>query len=76
VVSPSAAANVHPAVHMMNAHGSPHAITPHTVLVIMQTNEVDAYGRIWSVSVWQLTVYHPNQSSGREIRKGVPPKST
>jgi beta-lactamase regulating signal transducer with metallopeptidase domain len=73
-VSPSAANVQHPSAHMMNARRSAHAIPPHTVLVIMQANQVDAYGRVWSVSVWQLTVYHPN--SGGDIRRGVPPKST
>jgi beta-lactamase regulating signal transducer with metallopeptidase domain len=78
VVSASVAANVqHPPVHMVdaNARGSVHAIGSHTVLVIMRSDQIDAYGRIWSVSVWQLTVYRP-QSSVREIRKRVSPKST
>lgn len=59
-----------------NAQDSVRATTPHTVLVIMQRNEVDAYGRVWSVSVWQLTVYHPDQPATRQVSKGVPPKST
>jgi len=65
----------HAPLHLMNANAPvAHPTAPHTVLVIMQSNEVDAYGHIWSVSVWQLTVYHPSSDQG--IRKGVPPKST
>jgi hypothetical protein len=63
---------------MLNAKGQDRiaATAPHTVLVIMQSNEVDAYGRVWSVSVWQLTVYHPDRNASRQIQKGAPPKST
>jgi beta-lactamase regulating signal transducer with metallopeptidase domain len=46
------------------------------VLVILRTEQIDASGRIWSVSVWQLTVYHPDRSADHETRKGVTPKST
>jgi len=65
-------------VQMLNAKGQDRisATAPHTVLVIMQSNEVDAYGRVWSVSVWQLTVYHPDRNASRQIQKGAPPKST
>jgi beta-lactamase regulating signal transducer with metallopeptidase domain len=52
------------------------ATAPRSVLVVMQSREIDAYGRIWSVSVWQLTVYHPNQNAGQRSQKVVPPKST
>ncbi len=72
------ASTEHPPMYVINAYAgaSVHATVPHTVLVIMQSNQVDAYGRIWNVSVWQLTVYHPDQSAGQQVRKGVPPKST
>jgi beta-lactamase regulating signal transducer with metallopeptidase domain len=52
------------------------ASAPRSVLVIMQSKEVDAYGRVWSVSVWQLTVYHPDHGTVHQIQKGVPAKST
>jgi beta-lactamase regulating signal transducer with metallopeptidase domain len=76
------AANAYPPIRtlpqMTNVKGQDtiQAMAPHTVLVIMQKNEVDAYGRVWSVSVWQLTVYHPDQPATRQVSKGVPPKST
>jgi hypothetical protein len=76
--SPSLIASAqHPPLKIIAAgiHESAHAASPHTVLVLMQSDQVDAYGRIWSVSVWQLTVYHPNQNADQQIRKGVPPKS-
>jgi beta-lactamase regulating signal transducer with metallopeptidase domain len=76
------ATNAQPAIQvlpeMTNAKDqeSVQPTAPHTVLVIMRENEVDAYGRVWSVSVWQLTVYHPDQGPARQVRKGAPPKST
>jgi beta-lactamase regulating signal transducer with metallopeptidase domain len=76
------AANAQPLIRTLpqmtnaKAQDSVRATAPHTVLVIMQDNEVDAYGRIWSVSVWQLTIYRPDQNIVRQSQKGVPPKST
>jgi len=54
---------------------------PNAVLVIMQTERVDEAGRVWTVSVWRLTVYHPSEGpAGRETdradQKGITPKST
>jgi beta-lactamase regulating signal transducer with metallopeptidase domain len=60
------------------------------MLVVMQSERIDSDGRVWMVSVWQLTVYHPkdrtidssnNQNKNPEIReqivrKGITPKST
>jgi beta-lactamase regulating signal transducer with metallopeptidase domain len=65
-----------PQMTTANGQDSVQATAPHTVLVIMQNNEVDDNGRVWSISVWQLTVYHPDQAAARRIGKGVPPKST
>lgn len=76
------ASNAQPAIQILpqitnaKGHESVQATAPHAVLVIMQKNEVDAYGHVWSVSVWQLTVYHPDQPATRQVSKGVPPKST
>jgi beta-lactamase regulating signal transducer with metallopeptidase domain len=82
VVTSLVAADAQPTIQVLpqmtnaKAQDSVQATTPHTVLVIMQRDEVDAYGRVWSVSIWQLTVFHPDQGAPRQIRKGVPPKST
>jgi len=47
--------------------------TPHSVLLVMQTQQVDEYGRIWNVCVWRLTVFHPVV---REVHTVVVPKTT
>jgi len=50
---------------------------PNAVLVIMQTEQVDEAGRVWSVSIWRLTVYHPtDREMDRAVQKGITPKST
>jgi beta-lactamase regulating signal transducer with metallopeptidase domain len=50
---------------------------PNAVLVIMQTEQVDEAGRVWSVSIWRLTVYHPtDRAMDRAVQKGITPKST
>jgi beta-lactamase regulating signal transducer with metallopeptidase domain len=50
---------------------------PHSVLVFMQTEQIDEAGRIWSISVWHLTVFHPvDPNLNREGRKEITPKST
>jgi hypothetical protein len=52
---------------------------PHSVLVLVHTEQIDkdADGRIWSISVWHLTVFHPvDGNSGQEVRKEISPKST
>ena len=36
-----------------------YAAYPQSVLLVIQTEEVDSYGRVWSISVMQLTVFHP-----------------
>jgi len=46
---------------------------PDSVLVVMHTEQVDEYGRVWSISVWRLTVFHPVV---QPVQKGIPPKST
>ena len=50
------------------------AIGTSSVLLLMQTEQVDASGQmIWSVAVWRLTVFHPVD---RQLQKGITPKST
>lgn len=50
---------------------------PNAVLVVMQTEQVDEAGRVWSVSIWRLTVYHPtDRAMDRAVQKGITPKST
>jgi beta-lactamase regulating signal transducer with metallopeptidase domain len=44
-----------------------------SVLVVMQTEQVDEYGHVWSISVWRLTVFHRAE---REIKVPITPKST
>ncbi|MGB8594955.1 MAG: M56 family metallopeptidase [Candidatus Sulfotelmatobacter sp.] len=46
---------------------------PSSVLLVLQTEQVDEYGRVWSICVWHLTVFHPVD---REVHKGITPKST
>lgn len=46
---------------------------PDSVLLVMQTEQVDEYGRLWSIYVWRLTVFHPMP---RQAQKEVTPKST
>jgi beta-lactamase regulating signal transducer with metallopeptidase domain len=60
------------------------------MLVVMQSERIDEYGRVWTVSVWQLTVFHPyeraldpsNQHNmnpqirERIVRKEIAPKTT
>jgi beta-lactamase regulating signal transducer with metallopeptidase domain len=47
------------------------------VLVVMLTEQVDDSGRVWSVCVWRLTVFHPaGRAVDQEVRKGIAPKST
>jgi sugar lactone lactonase YvrE len=43
------------------------------VFLVIQTEEVDSYGRVWSISVMRLTVFHPVV---RQIQKGIIPKTT
>jgi beta-lactamase regulating signal transducer with metallopeptidase domain len=46
---------------------------PQSMLLVIQTEEVDSFGRVWSISVIRLTVFHPVD---RQIQKGIIPKST
>jgi beta-lactamase regulating signal transducer with metallopeptidase domain len=45
---------------------------PSSVLLVMQTQRVDEYGRVWNICVWRLTVFHPVD---REVNKAIFPKS-
>lgn len=57
-----------------SAHGSTDAVgAPRSLLVVMQTQQVDEYGQVWNVCVWHLTVYHPLRP---ELHKGIVPKTT
>jgi beta-lactamase regulating signal transducer with metallopeptidase domain len=44
-----------------------------SVLVVMQTEQVDEYGRVWNIYVWRLTVFHPTE---RQVQRPITPKST
>jgi beta-lactamase regulating signal transducer with metallopeptidase domain len=46
---------------------------PNAMLLVIQTEEVDSAGRVWSISVMQLTVFHPTI---RQVQKGIVPKTT
>ena len=50
-----------------------YATYPQSVLLVIETEEVDSFGRVWSISVMRLTVFHP---VSRQIQKGIIPKST
>jgi hypothetical protein len=46
---------------------------PRSLLVVMQTQQIDDSGNVvWSVAVWQLTVFHPVET----VRKEITPKTT
>jgi len=54
-------------------------VSANAMCVVMQTEQVqvDEYGRIWSVYVWRLTVFHPaDRAFDQAVRKGITPKST
>jgi beta-lactamase regulating signal transducer with metallopeptidase domain len=45
-----------------------------SVLLLMRTEQIDDSGRlIWSISMWQLTVFHPVDP---QIQRGINPKTT
>jgi beta-lactamase regulating signal transducer with metallopeptidase domain len=46
---------------------------PNAMLFVIHTEEVDSEGRVWSISVVQLTVFRPTV---RQIQKGIVPKTT
>jgi beta-lactamase regulating signal transducer with metallopeptidase domain len=46
---------------------------PQSVVFVIQTEQIDSYGRVWSIRVMQLTVFHP---APRQVQKGITPKST
>ena len=44
-----------------------------SVVLVVQTEQINRYGQVWSIRIMQLTVFHPAQ---RQIQKGIVPKST
>lgn len=61
-------------VRMSDDGPSDNVNAPNSVLLVLQTEQVDDSGQmVWSISVWRLTVFHP---ADREVRKGIAPKST
>jgi beta-lactamase regulating signal transducer with metallopeptidase domain len=72
------------------AESESNAGAPNATLVVMQSARIDEYGRVWTVSFWQLTVFHPddrtldpssNHNMNPEIReriarKEITPKTT
>jgi hypothetical protein len=45
-----------------------------SVLLIMHTEQLDDSGRlVWSISMWQLTVFHPTVP---QLQRGINPKTT
>jgi hypothetical protein len=46
---------------------------PQPVLLVIQTTEVDGYGRVWSIRIVQFTVFHPVD---RRVHREITPKST
>jgi beta-lactamase regulating signal transducer with metallopeptidase domain len=46
---------------------------PNAMLLVIHTEEADSEGRVWSISVMQLTVFHP---TARQIQKETVPKKT
>lgn len=46
---------------------------PNAMLLVIQTEEFDGSGRVWSIGVMQVTVFHPVV---RQIQKGIIPKTT
>jgi Zn-dependent protease with chaperone function len=46
---------------------------PQPMLLVIQTAEVDGYGRVWSISLVQFTVFHPVD---RRVQREITPKST
>lgn len=46
---------------------------PQPMLLVIQTAEVDGYGRVWSISIVQFTVFHPVD---RRVHRETTPKST
>jgi beta-lactamase regulating signal transducer with metallopeptidase domain len=45
---------------------------PQPILLVIQTAEVDGYGRVWSISIVQFTVFHPVD---RPVQREITPKS-
>ncbi|HVR23893.1 MAG TPA: M56 family metallopeptidase [Candidatus Polarisedimenticolia bacterium] len=46
---------------------------PQSMLLVIQTAEVDGYGRVWSIRIVQFTVFHPVD---RRVQREITPKST
>jgi hypothetical protein len=51
---------------------------PQSMLLVIHTEEIDSNGRIWSISVMRLTVFHPADRHvlDRQLQKGIIPKTT
>ena len=47
--------------------------SPQAMLLVIQTEAVDSDGRVWSISIVRLTVFHPVD---RQVQKAIIPKST
>jgi beta-lactamase regulating signal transducer with metallopeptidase domain len=74
--------------HIINATSVDEASYPNAMLLVIQTEQIDSYGRVWSISVMRLTVFHPpdfqeldRQDNGRHVldlqmQKGIVPKTT
>jgi beta-lactamase regulating signal transducer with metallopeptidase domain len=64
-------------IQVKYANSSNDVSATNAVLVVVQTEQVDDSGRIWSVCVWRLTVFNPaGPVVDQEVRKGITPKST
>jgi hypothetical protein len=45
-----------------------------SILLVMHTEQLDDSGRlVWSISMWQLTVFHP---AVPQLHRGINPKTT
>ncbi len=49
------------------------ATAPRSVLLVMQTQQIDEDGRVWNIFMWHLTVFHPVVP---ETHKQIVPKTT
>jgi beta-lactamase regulating signal transducer with metallopeptidase domain len=50
---------VNPLVLIRSSVSEEEAITPQTLILIMQTGTYDAYGAVWDLCVWRVTVIGP-----------------
>jgi hypothetical protein len=58
-----------------NTTGSAQADVPRPMLLLIQTEQVDNYGRVWSmsISIMQFTIYHP---ATHQVANAIVPKTT